>query len=165
MVPKIPRLGLVCPFALLRGWAADWDRRWGGRSEPPPLFCTVGSGEARAVRYDQVRKLLQGVFGVEGVGTHSLRKGGAAWMRFDLKLDEEVVQSQGGWASRECMQQAYTVLSQDLRRKRILDEVAARYPGTGGAGVPLDTLAGSLRRGRKPSREKTWPRYPLLVFY
>ena len=131
-IPKIPELGVLCPYRLLKEWTKEWPRKWGGLKEAPPVFYNIQDEESPpgGISADYIRKLLQDSFQREGVGTHSLRKGGCCWMRFDLGLDEETIQAQGGWASRECMQQAYTVLSRDQQRLRLLAGVAAKFSTT-----------------------------------
>ena len=131
-VPRIPGLLDLCPWTLVKAWIDRWDRKWKSAPKDSPLFFVQNKKEPKPVSYDYVRKSLTGLFGSRDTGTHSLRKGGAAWLRFTLHLDEEVIQSQGGWADRACMQKAYTIITERYQRDSLVEGAALVGAGKNG---------------------------------
>ena len=119
-IPELPHLGPRCPYLLLQQWCAIWDRTWRPAFADGPLFCVTGKPGPAERSYDSWRKVLAGHFKSSAVGTHSLRKGGAHWYRTVAKVEEEVIQAQGGWCSLDTMRAAYSALTQAERREAVL---------------------------------------------
>ena len=67
--------------------------------------------------YDSWRKALSAHFvdAAGASGTHSLRKGGATWLKFHAMMPEDVVRAQGGWASAEVMQKFYASFPEEAQ--------------------------------------------------
>ena len=133
-IPRLPALGLCCPWWALKVWCAEWDSCW-AKLGTGHLFCTTGSEIPKQLSGDSWRKALTSVLAGPGVGSHSLRKGGARWWKFSCGLPDEVVQAQGGWATPECMRAYYSKLSEPERRTYML-QAAMRDPSSR-AGPPL----------------------------
>jgi integrase len=113
-LPKMQALGQLCPQLVLNTWLVARSEHWntGG-----PLFCVTNADTIKAVSYDSWRKSLTTHFkDSRTVGSHSLRKGGASWMKFQAMLPEEVVQAQGGWASMEVMRNFYASFPEEAQR-------------------------------------------------
>ena len=89
-------------------------RNWNARSAGP-RFCVTVASDLRPLSYDNWRKTLSQHFHDKGIGTHSLRKGGTKWFSHVAKVPEDVVQAQGGWASKDVMQMVYSKLSDEER--------------------------------------------------
>jgi hypothetical protein len=53
--------------------------------------------------------------GEDSVGTHSLRKGGASWLKFHMMVLDDVVQAQGGWATAETMNKFYSTFPEEAQ--------------------------------------------------
>ena len=107
-LPKIASLGDLCPYHLVTTWLVCRHTHW-PQSQTGPLFCVSSSLELKAVSYDSWRKSLLAYFtnDVKSIGTHSLRKGGATWLKYHALMSDEGVQAQGGWATAEVMHQFY----------------------------------------------------------
>ena len=108
-----------CPFALLNAWLCKWDDLWGDHDGP--LFCVTHLHSPKSLSYDSWRKAVCAHFKADAeIGIHSLRKGGASWFHYEAKLSEEIVQTQGGWASVETLRKFYTLRSECQIRAAVL---------------------------------------------
>ena len=87
-------------------------------SETGPLFCVSSSKE---VSYDSWRKALRCHFtdAAGTIGTHSLRKGGASWLKFHVMMSDDAVQAQGGWASAETMHKFYASFPEEAQHSSL----------------------------------------------
>ena len=110
-LPRLPEDEALCPASLLSRWCAARDARWGSAPEGP-LFCVAVGRPLRPMSYASFRRAVADSLCDPGVGTHSLRKGGAKWWK-ERGLPEEVVQAQGAWASAETMRAFYTRFSDE----------------------------------------------------
>ena len=113
-IPFLAHLQDVCPASLLREWFVSWKKRWPDHGAGP-LFCVTTGTDLKALSYDGWRKTLGSFFMSSSIGTHSLRKGGTKWFCHVANVPEDVVQAQGGWASRDVMTLIYSKLSDDER--------------------------------------------------
>ena len=120
----------LCPLSLLKGWCREWGRKWAPFYSDGPLFSILRPDSPRAVTYNAARATLKSHFPSRAFGTHSLRKGGAAWLRFTAKLSKELVQHQGGWVCLETMELCYVNLSENEKKQQLLKgmEAALRTP-------------------------------------
>ena len=133
-IPRLPELGLCCPHYLLNNWCAHWDLNW--KQAPDGfLFCTTHNNQPKAMSYDSWRKALQQNISGSHVGSHSLRKGGARWWRFDRQLPDDIVQSQGGWTTPDCMRAFYAKFSVSERRDIVISAASRTRPLSGGVGA------------------------------
>ena len=115
-LPKIASLGDLCPHHLLTTWFVCRQSYW-PQAETGPLFCVSCAKEPKTVSYDSWRKSLTAHFSneIRSIGTHSLRKGGAAWLKYHAMMPNEVVQAQGGWATTEVMQRFYALFPEEAQ--------------------------------------------------
>ena len=95
-VPRIAGLGALRPFTMLRKAGKGWKGQRGSTCDDGPLFPILSTRAPMSVTYNAVRNEGPKKFDFAGAGAHSLRNGGAAWMRFTLELSEEVARSRGG---------------------------------------------------------------------
>ena len=119
-IPGLPEWKSECPRLVLSRWVAIWDSTWSSKDRDLPLFFRLGKQAPEACSYDSFRRILQSHIKLPRVGTHSLRKGGAWWYKHVAKAPEEAIQAQGGWASKECMENCYSALTQTQRERRLL---------------------------------------------
>ena len=119
-LPKIESLGELCPHHILNTWLVCRSRSWPS-SESGPLFCVSSSKEVKAVSYDSWRKALHCHFtdAAGTIGTHSLRKGGASWLKFHVMMSDDAVQAQGGWASAETMHKFYASFPEEAQHSSL----------------------------------------------
>ena len=118
-------MGGLCPAALLDIWCAEWDSCWDTVGDGPLFFVTGGSF-LKAMSYDSWRKAVAlGLSNASGVGTHSLRKGGALWWKSSGLVPDEVIQAQGGWSSPDVMRAFYTKFSDGQLRRLLLEGALA----------------------------------------
>ena len=115
-LPRIPSLDDLCPFQLLTTWLICRQQYW-PQHEVGHFFCVSSAKEIKAVSYDSWRKALQTHLAGEdrSVGTHSLRKGGASWLKFHMMMPDAAVQAQGGWATPEVMHKFYVSFPEEAR--------------------------------------------------
>ena len=115
-LPHMEEFGLCCPFSLLQGDTC-------GLESCTPLFFVTNVNVPRPLSYDSWRRSLANVFRETAVGTHSLRKGGAHWLKVQCQLPDEIIQVQGGWASKETMCAFYARFSCDEQQSMLLTAV------------------------------------------
>ena len=113
----------LCPFLLLQRWCAMRDEKWGTVGEEP-LFCVTSADAPKHISYDSWRKAVAGA-AASNVGTHSLRKGGAHWLKISCGVPDDVVQAQGGWASLDTMRFVYARYTDNERRDCLLQRASA----------------------------------------
>ena len=99
-VPYCPALGSLCPGKLLENWKNKWVEMWHPYFSDGPFFTTLSKKVPTQVCYNHFRTTFKNHFSSTCIGTHSLRKGGAAWLRFHAHIDNTLAQLQGGWAPR-----------------------------------------------------------------
>ena len=78
-----------------------------------------------AVSYNTFRTVIKEHYPTTNVGTHSFRKGGAAWLRFTVKAPKDVIQHQGGWVCPETMELCYTNMTEQQRRDTLISGVTS----------------------------------------
>ena len=119
-IPRIESLGNLCPFQLLTAWMVCRQQYW-PHSESGNFFCVSSAKECRPVSYDSWRKSLHSHLaqGDSSIGTHSLRKGGASWLKYHMMMPDNAVQAQGGWASAEVMHKFYASFPEEARRSAL----------------------------------------------
>jgi hypothetical protein len=105
-VPRLPRLGPLCPHKILDDWMHLRAAAVGNSSGP--LFVVTGRSSCKPVSYDLFRKVVNGYFVETDVGSHSFRKGGARWYTHARGVNPDLVQAQGGWLSAATMRAVYT---------------------------------------------------------
>ena len=126
-LPRLPSLGHLCPASLLQLWCDEWDHWWQPAIGNGPLFSVTGGELPKMMSYDSWRKVVTPSLhgnSVKDVGSHSLRKGGAVWLKTQCRLSEDIVQAQGGWSSPEVMRKFYAGLSDDERRCQLVQAFA-----------------------------------------
>ena len=118
-IPGIPRWGRLCPKALVSSWLHRWHAVAGSRGAELPLFFLLGKDDLAPLTYDVFRRSLK-TLGDKGLGTHSLRKGGASWHKHVAKAPEKATQAQGGWAQKDCMEKCYLTVSETARKDALV---------------------------------------------
>ena len=121
-LPRVEALGLCCPFSLLQRWLTLHADTWGHES-CTPLFFVTNVNAPRPLSYDSWRRSLANVFRETAVGTHSLRKGGAHWLKVQCQVPDDIIQVQGGWASKETMCAIYARFTCDEQQSMLLTAV------------------------------------------
>ena len=126
-LPKIASLGDLCPNHLVNTWLVCRAHQW-PESATGPLFCVAIAVAPKAVSYDSWRKALHSHFSDQSkkIGTHSLRKGGATWLKFHALMPDDAVQAQGGWASVEVMRKFYASFPEGAQHAA-LEQAFERY--------------------------------------
>ena len=126
-LPKIESLDDLCPFRLLTTWIVCRQTYWPHQTDGP-FFCVSSATVAKCVSYDSWRKSINSHFASQdnSVGTHSLRKGGASWLKFYMMMSDAAVQGQGGWASPEVMNKFYASFP-DEARHAALEQAFERF--------------------------------------
>jgi len=120
VVPEMPQKGILCPYQLLRKWAAYWDQNFGAGNAARPFFCVTGKAAPRHTSYDSWRKTVASHFQSPDKATHSFRKGGAHWYKQVAAVPDSAVQAQGGWASAATMERVYSGLTTSERQSALL---------------------------------------------
>jgi hypothetical protein len=118
-IPRLARLGPLCPHKLLSDWVALRSSTLGG--DVGPLFVVTGRSTCKPVSYDLFRKSVNGYFTETDVGSHSFRKGGARWYTHARGVNPDLVQAQGGWLSASTMRAVYTQHTASEHRAAFLD--------------------------------------------
>ena len=121
-LPKLGDIGGLCPHRLLVRWCHVRDLAWPGHLDGP-LFCVAGKPTASQLSYDSWRKAVTIALGSGEAGTHSLRKGGARWLKLRCNVPDEIVQAQGGCSSASVMLRFYAKFSDSERREQLLAAV------------------------------------------
>ena len=57
--------------------------------------------------------------GPRTIGTHSLRKGGASWLKFNMLMSDDVVQAKGDWATPETMHKCYASFPEEAQHSAL----------------------------------------------
>lgn len=113
-----------CPAALLEAWVHVWDERFGNIDGP--LFSVVAGASPKAVSTDSWRKIVKANIPGADVSSHSCRKGGATYWTHVVRLQPDVVQAQGGWATRAMLDNLYAKTPADRVQGLIVESWRTR---------------------------------------